>query len=49
VEAKYIMKRVVYSYKSTVKVKGTAFPVHAMRAYSGNRGTASLILNPGTR
>jgi hypothetical protein len=42
------MKIVVYSYKSTVKVKGTAFPVLAMRTYSRNRGTASLILNLGT-
>jgi len=28
---------------------GRVFPDHAMKAYRGSRGTAPLILNPGTR
>ena len=35
----------VHNKKCKVKVKGKAFPFHAMRAYRGNRGIASFILN----
>jgi len=28
--------------------KGKVFPVHAMKAYTGNRGMAPLIFNLGT-
>jgi hypothetical protein len=31
------------------KIKGKAVPVHAMRAYKGNRGAAPLILNLSTK
>jgi hypothetical protein len=39
----------VHNEKCKVKVEGKAFPVHAMRAYKQNRGTASFILTRGTR
>jgi hypothetical protein len=43
------MKSVIYSHKSTIKVKDKTFLAHAMRAYWRNRDIASYILNLGTR
>jgi len=34
----------IHNEKCKVKVKGKAFPVHAIRAYRGNRGVTSFIL-----
>ena len=37
------------TFRDNLKIKGKVIPVHAVKAYRGNRGVEPLILNLGPR